>query len=138
MSNQAVVVIDQPRPKGKAGRPVGSVPLVIRHIAKRFQEFGPEAVEKIVEVMRSPKSTQLEQFAAAKYILDRGYGTIPKTIIIGGSISVEMPKFEGVTPAQAMDQYARFIEGDGAELAPGLRPDREETDEELAGTEEQS
>jgi hypothetical protein len=59
---------------GKAGRPKGSVNKATADIRALAQKHGPDAIATLIEIMQNRIDTPAAQIAAAKELLDRGYG----------------------------------------------------------------
>lgn len=56
------------------GRKKGVPNKATREIKAYAQEYGREAIDKLVNILRSDKSSDQAQVAAVKELLDRGYG----------------------------------------------------------------
>lgn len=56
-----------------AGRPKGSINKVKKSLAEEARKYGPEALQALVNVMRTDPSNAVRK-DAANSILDRGYG----------------------------------------------------------------
>jgi hypothetical protein len=60
-------------PRAGLGRPKGSTNINTRQIKELAQQFGPQAIQTLAEIMQNGESEQAK-IAAAKEILDRGFG----------------------------------------------------------------
>lgn len=58
--------------KGQSGNPTGR-PKLLAEIQELTRSYGKEAIEKLVSLMRSAPTPNV-QFSAAKEILERGFG----------------------------------------------------------------
>lgn len=76
------------------GRPKGATNKITREIRSLAQEHCEEALAKIVHLMRSAEREET-QLAAAKELIDRGYGKSP--IAIGGDPSAGPVRLEVIT-----------------------------------------
>lgn len=59
---------------GKAGRPKGAVNKATADIRALAQKHGPDAIATLIQIMTTREDTPAAQIAAAKELLDRGYG----------------------------------------------------------------
>jgi len=59
---------------GQSGNPAGRKPAV-NDVAVLARQHGPAAIEKLAELMHNSKDERV-QVAAAKILLDRGYGAV--------------------------------------------------------------
>lgn len=77
-------------PKGSApgerrgGRTKGTPNRITADIKALAQEYGAEAVEKLVEILRNSESDQA-QIAAIKELLDRGFGKASQAVELSGA-----------------------------------------------------
>lgn len=78
------------------GRKPGGLNKVTLEIRAMAQEFGPEALETLVAVMRGSENDNA-RISATKEILDRAYGKSPQGIEVSGSggaaLVVEIVRF---------------------------------------------
>ena len=61
--------------KGKSGNP-GGRPKRLSEVRELARSYGPEAIGKLVSIMRNKKAPVREQRGAAEALLDRGYGRV--------------------------------------------------------------
>lgn len=66
-----------------AGRPKGRPNKVTADVRALAQEYGAEAIEKLAKLMNEAESEQA-QIAAAKELLDRGYGKSSQAVELTG------------------------------------------------------
>lgn len=102
-----------PGQPGNSGRPKGALNKATKEMRELAQNFGPEAITILLEIMREGES-DVARIAAAKEILARGYGhpVTPLSGPDGDSIPVT---FEGLTEVlkQTLDEiYRRSVEDD--------------------------
>jgi hypothetical protein len=71
----------RPFEKGQSGNP-GGRPKVEGEIRALAQEHGPEALKRLVQLMKS--KNERVAVAAAQAVLDRGYGKPPQAVQLGG------------------------------------------------------
>lgn len=89
-----------PKPKGGArpnsGRPKGQPNKITREIKELASEYGQEAVEKLVYIMRNSE-TDTAQISAAKELLDRGFGRPAQAVELagkdGGELTIQLVRF---------------------------------------------
>lgn len=67
--------------KGKSGNPNGR--RVEKLSDKLAQQYGPDAIQIIQELMRTSKSPKI-RLDAAKYLADRAYGKAPQAVQLSG------------------------------------------------------
>lgn len=65
--------------KGKSGNP-GGRPKSIDEIVQIAREASPDAMRKIIEIMKRPDAPAPAAIAAAQHILDRAYGKPKETV----------------------------------------------------------
>ncbi len=65
--------------KGFTANPTGR-PLKDREVAALAQRYAPEAIGRLVEILRDPKTEPGVVVRAAQIILERGYGRPPQAV----------------------------------------------------------
>lgn len=75
--------------KGQSGNP-GGRPKGIFSVTRRAQEAGEEAVEFLLSVMRNAEEETKDRIAAARDILDRGFGKPKQQTELTGGDGVEI------------------------------------------------
>lgn len=73
----------QPRPAG-AGRKPGSKNKSTADIKALAQVHGPQAIERLAKILLDPLSSEKAVIAAARELLDRGYGKPTQSMELGG------------------------------------------------------
>lgn len=69
--------------KGKSGNPGGRPKAVMpdgRTLAEAAREHSPAALQVLLDALKRPDTA----FAAAKELLDRGFGRAPQSVEVGG------------------------------------------------------
>ncbi len=72
-----------------AGRPFGSLNRLTRPIKELSSQYGPEALDILVDIMQNGESEQA-RIAAAKELLDRGYGKPRQNLEVSQEDKVEI------------------------------------------------
>lgn len=67
-----------------AGRKPGVPNKITADIKALAQQYGAEAVDTLVEIMRKP-GNDTTRVAASKELIDRGYGKAIQSVALGGS-----------------------------------------------------
>lgn len=67
-----------------AGRPKGRPNKIAADVRALAQEYGADAIDKLAKLMNEAESEQA-QIAAAKELLDRGYGRAPQALELTGA-----------------------------------------------------
>lgn len=73
----------QKPPNAGKGRPKGALNKATAEIKALAQEYGPDALKTLVSIMKAAKQPPAARVAAAKELLDRGYGK-PAQPVEGG------------------------------------------------------
>lgn len=80
-----------------AGREKGKPNKATAEVKALAAEYGPEAVQRLAEIMRSPDEPAAARVAAAKELLDRAYGKataeVQLTGVDGAGVIVEIVRF---------------------------------------------
>jgi hypothetical protein len=91
----------RPRPAG-AGRKKGTPNKVTSEVKELARQYGQEAVDTLAQLMRSAESEQA-QIAAAKELLDRGYGKATQPLEHSGAggeaLSIKVVFGDGGSPS---------------------------------------
>jgi hypothetical protein len=69
--------------KGKSGNP-GGWPKAVKDVIELARQAGPRVIERLIEIVTNPDSDDRAALAAAKILLDSGYGCAPQTIAVEG------------------------------------------------------
>lgn len=64
------------------GRQKGTLNKVTADIRSMAQTYGPEAVDTLADIMRDETKPEAARIAAAKELLDRGFGKSPQSLDI--------------------------------------------------------
>ena len=101
-----------------AGRKEGSPNKITGEIREVAQEYGSEAIDQLVKIMRKGKSEQT-RVAAAKEILDRGYGKATQHLDgnLGMSHELELDRLEEAA-SETADWVAEQLKRYESEPAP--------------------
>ncbi len=67
------------------GRQKGVLNKATADVRKMAQTYGPEAVDILAEIMRDESKPDAARIAAAKELLDRGFGKSPQSLDLGSS-----------------------------------------------------
>ena len=67
------------------GRQKGTLNKVTADIRVMAQTYGPEAVDILAEIMRDESKPDAARIAAAKELLDRGFGKSPQSLDLSSS-----------------------------------------------------
>ena len=67
------------------GRQKGTLNKVTADIRVMAQTYGPEAVDTLAEIMRDESKPDAARIAAAKELLDRGFGKSPQSLDLSSS-----------------------------------------------------
>ena len=67
------------------GRQKGTLNKVTADIRAMAQTYGPEAVDTLAEIMRDESKPDAARIAAAKELLDRGFGKSPQSLDLSSS-----------------------------------------------------
>jgi len=91
--------------KGKktGGRVAGTPNKATRELKDIAREYGEEAIDRLVKLMRAAESEQV-QAAACKELMDRGYGKPSQSIGLGQAPDLE-PIETAVRPTLTRDQW---------------------------------
>lgn len=125
----------RPWKPGQSGNPSGR-PKVAAEVRALARQYGAEALAKLVALMRHAPDERV-QLAAARELLNRGYGKVPQSVEFNGTplvaVNVGVPQPAG-GPLTAEMTYRLMIEGDlpadprhPALLAPLELPEPEKT-----------
>jgi len=93
------------------GRKPGSLNKANREIRELAQQYGPEAIEALVAILKSPDSPPAAKVASANSILDRGYGKPRQPMEHGGrdGAPIEYRDLSGLSDEQ-LGQLATILE----------------------------
>jgi hypothetical protein len=89
--------------KGQSGNP-GGRPKDLDHVRELARNYGPEAVETLVKLMRDKRGSSTGRAGAAVAILDRGYGK-PTQVVEGGLHAVYHISDKPMTHEEWLKQY---------------------------------
>ncbi len=92
--------------KGESGNPRGGSK-VLEEVRSLARQFGPEALECIVKLMRSSKSPRV-RLAAAQEILNRGFGRPPLEVSGPGGSPLAIGLVTGVPITNAIEAAAAY------------------------------
>jgi hypothetical protein len=67
--------------KGQSGNP-GGRPKAVKDVVELARQAGPRVIERLIEIVTKPDSDDRAAVAAAKVLLDRGYGCATQTIAL--------------------------------------------------------
>lgn len=70
----------QKPPRAGMGRPKGSLNKATADVRALAQEYGPQALNTLAEIMRDNGQPAAARVSAAKEVLDRAYGKSPQPI----------------------------------------------------------
>lgn len=79
------MTIGRPFKKGQSGNP-GGRPKVVAEVRELAREHTEKALKTLVEIMSDQKAHNAARVAAAKEILDRGYGRAPQSVTVKGEV----------------------------------------------------
>lgn len=68
-----------PFPKGKSGNPSG-LPKAYKEMARLARSHSPEAIERLVELMRDKRNKNVS-LRACEVLLDRAWGRAPQAVV---------------------------------------------------------
>jgi hypothetical protein len=71
--------------KGRSGNPGGRKPLPL-DVVKLCREATPEAVERLVSIVRDTKAPPAAAVRAAEVLMNRGWGTASQTVRLEGEM----------------------------------------------------
>lgn len=103
----------RPFKAGDRGNPRGR-PKKDYDLAARAQEHAQKAIDKLAECLDDPKAAWSSKIAAAAELLDRGFGSAPKSLDVKHSLTIgeEFDRF--IRKLQGIDEPppALLVEGD--------------------------
>jgi len=79
------MTIGRPFKKGQSGNP-GGRPKVVAEVRELAREHTQDAIKTLVDIMGDDKAHHSARVAAAKELLDRGYGRAPQDLTVRGGI----------------------------------------------------
>ena len=88
------------RPKGlpkTGGRTKGTPNKLTADIKALAQEYGPEALETLAKLMRATKTPAAARVAAAKELMDRGFGKSTQAVEMSGPAGAPIETVARVT-----------------------------------------
>ena len=99
--------------KGQSGNPGGrpksnKLPADVREACRLMAN---EAVQILSEIMQSKKSSPMARIAAARELLDRGFGKAPQAIAIGTKGAIDL---SGMTTDEMADALMAAMHDDNA------------------------
>lgn len=81
------------------GRKVGSLNKATADVKALAQDYGQRAIDRLVKIMESDEQPAAAQVAAAKELLDRGYGKAVQAMKLDGGLEIRGIKRVIVDPA---------------------------------------
>lgn len=110
--------VGRPFQKGRSPNP-GGRPRVIAHVRDLAQEYTPEAIQTLAEIMTDKHESASARVAAASAILDRGYGkptTFIETTLESPAMSIEEVARRIAFVMNAPRTGGQVVEGDFSKL----------------------
>lgn len=87
--------------KGVSPNP-GGRPKVPEDVKQLWREHTPEAVQKVVSIMRNKRVAPSIQLSAAQTIIERAYGRPSQEVALSGGLTLDTPEMTDLELAQRL------------------------------------
>jgi hypothetical protein len=121
------------KPPG-SGRKKGTLNRVTRTLKQKAAEYGDDALQVLVSIMRNPEESSDTRLRAAREVLDRGYGKPDQYVEVDANVA-KLPPHEVLdglyrkSLEKAEQRHREVVEGRAKRL--GLKLDYTSDDEDL-------
>lgn len=94
---------------GSSPNPAGR-PAVLRDLRERARGYGPEALQMLATVMRDPDAGPAARVAAAKELLDRGFGKAVQSLDVDVKVDIASIQAAELMRLSMMAKEEKIIE----------------------------